>query len=278
LALRIGLAIRQVRRQGGNVVTVDRRSGWIAAAAIAVTVCVAMPALGSTSESKPASAAAACSDVTVPSTGPAAPEQTLTIKLIGSVTCAKAHELVTAFFTRVAAGDCADLGNRCIMEFPDDWTCSFITAGESEQIGGAGAGCVQGDPLKAAIRLFGAGTRPGRLHVDQFRSPNLKVWCGLSGLTASFCVTGGLTDGPQRAATIDRRGHVTTCHVRRPSFRASCTQDWNDAATPLVDGEQTEAHGVRCTAERNGITCVRTRGRGKGKGFFVSTTKTRRIR
>jgi hypothetical protein len=54
-------------------------------------------------------------------------------------------------------------------------------------------------------------------------------------------------------------------------------QNWNFEAPALVDGQQTEAHGVRCTARDGGVRCVRVRGAGRGNGFFVSRTAARRI-
>ena len=244
--------------------------------AIALTVAVAVPALGMTggAPTPSATAAAACSSVTVPGFVRDIPEQRLAVKLIGSVTCGKAHRLVRGYFRRVADGDCVDQGNRCILSFAGGWDCSIITFAESQIIGGAVAGCAKG-PLRAAIRLFPAGTRPGKLDLFEFRAPNLKVSCALAVIEAA-CGARTRDRGPtQRGAAVDPRGQVSTCGG--PSPRKVCVFEWR-TSIPIVAGQQTEANGVRCTAIRNGIRCVRTRGPGAGNGFFVSATTARRIR
>jgi hypothetical protein len=252
-----------------------RHRAWTAGVAIAVTVAVSVPALGMTggAPTPAAATAAACPSVTVPGFGPDAPDQRLAVKLIGSVTCGKARRLVRGYFRRVADGDCAGGGNRCIIGFPGGWVCSFIPSGESQLIGGAVAGCAKG-PLRAAIRLFPAGTRPGKLDLFEFRAPNLKVSCALAVIEA-VCGARTRDRGPtQLGAAVDPRGQVSMCGG--PSPRKVCVFEWR-TSIPIVAGQQTEANGVRCTAIRDGIRCVRTRGPGAGNGFFVSATTARRI-
>ena len=254
-----------------------RHRAWTAGVAIALTVAATVPALGMTggAPTPSAAAAAACSSVIVPGSVRDLPEQTLTVKLIGSVTCAKAHGLVRGYFRRVADGDCVDQGNRCILRFAGGWACSIIPFGDSQLIGGAVAGCGKGIPLRAAIRLFPAGTRPAKLDLFEFRAPNLKVSCALAVMGAA-CGARTRDRGPtQLGAAVDPRGEVSTCGG--PSPRRVCVFEWR-TSIPIVAGQQTEANGVRCTAIRKGVRCVRTRGPGAGNGFFLSATTTRRIR
>ena len=116
------------------------------------------------------------------------------------------------------------------------------------------------------------------LHLNDFLSPDRKVWCGLNG-PPTFCVTGGdRGNSAQRGATLYSDGKLTTCFVAVPSFsRGSCTQNWDSSAPVLRYGQQTELDGFRCTSARNGITCIVVAGKGEGKGFLINSTSVKRV-
>ncbi len=232
-----------------------RRRVQIACAAIALTVAVSVPALGMTGGARTpaATSAAACPSVTVPGSVRDIPERRLAVKLIGSVTCGKAHRLVRGYFRRVADGDCVDQGNRCILRFPGGWNCSIITAADSQIIGGAVAGCAKG-PLRAAIRLFPAGTRPGKLDLFEFRAPNLKVSCALAVIEAACGVrTRDSGPAPLGAAVDPRVVSASTARRIRPA-RTSAAD--SRAASTTVSGTLlsvqnelqilTQSDGTRC--------------------------------
>jgi hypothetical protein len=208
-----------------------------------------------------AHAASTCSNATLP-VGLNGHKMKARFGLIGPVTCATAHDLARRYFRKVRSGACVDKGQTCILQL-GRWSCSYLFFAESQQTGGAFAGCYRAKPTRAQFRLYDAKHRRKTLHEDQILSPDLRVWCSLVA-PQTFCVTKG--PGLEHGGHVDRQGNVTTCS------EAVCTQNWNDDATPLVAGDRTEAHGYRCTATRGGIKCLRTSGPGKGKGFFVSRT------
>jgi hypothetical protein len=240
-----------------------------------------MPGLGrtATAAAPPAQATPACASVTAPGQQ-AGQTQTLAVQLTGSVTCAKAHSLLAAYFAAIANGGCAGHGSSCSIDFPGGWNCAVLSPVEIAEGDGRVGGCGRGQPLRAAVVLYPEGARPRSLRVDQFRSPDLSVWCTLDATTGAFCATGGNAPkpgGPERSASMDARGRVRTCHVAHAGARRQCVQNWNFEATPLVTGQQTARHGFRCTAIDDGIQCVRINGAAKGKGFFVSRTAARTI-
>lgn len=83
---------------------------------------------------------AACSDVGIEG-GKYVKRQSVGVVRLGSVSCHKAHGLVRGFFRHVNSGRCE--GNFCVTDFPGSWTCSFFPITESQEAGGAGAGCFQ---------------------------------------------------------------------------------------------------------------------------------------
>ena len=120
------------------------------------------------------------------------------------------------------------------------------------------------------------------LHLTDFLSPDHKLWCSIPG-TEAFCVTGGgqstgANPNPaQRGATLTSGGSVTTCYVPVPSISAGCTQNWDSSAPVLRYGRSTEVSGFSCTSARNGITCVLTSGKRKGRGFRVNQHQAVRV-
>jgi hypothetical protein len=118
------------------------------------------------------------------------------------------------------------------------------------------------------------------LHLDDFLSPDGKVWCAMG--SPMFCATGGSpstasADPAQRGATLTSGGKVTTCFVAVPSVSQVCTQNWDSSAPVLRYGQQSEVDGFRCTSAKNGITCIVVAGKGAGKGFLISGATVRRV-
>jgi hypothetical protein len=124
---------------------------------------------------------------------------------------------------------------------------------------------------------------PGARHLEQFLSPDGKVWCSSNGdITENpfSCVTGGEpVDSPQRGGFISGDGKVTLCYVPVPSFSQQCTQNWGYGAPILHVGQENyaDADGVLCKSATNGITCTLTAGPGKGKGFFINSASVSRV-
>lgn len=109
-------------------------------------------------------------------------------------------------------------------------------------------------------------------HLTSFLSPDRKVWCLLEvGIGTGLCGVGGEGgNGPELSAIITRSGRVSTCSVAVPSLQESCLQNW-DASSPVLHyGETTESEGIRCSSARDGITCIKVSGAGKGHGFRVN--------
>lgn len=106
--------------------------------------------------------------------------------------------------------------------------------------------------------------------LTDFLSPDKKVWCLLS-IDTGFCGVGGpSSDNGQLAATISRSGKVRTCSVSVPSLKETCFQNWDESSPVLHYGEKTEAEGISCSSAKDGITCIKISGSGKGHGFRVS--------
>lgn len=139
-----------------------------------------------------------------------------------------------------------------------------------------GSACLQRSGKSVGLSPPGLGTpvgipgESGSAPLTEFLSPDKKVWCTL-GLGSAFCGVGGAPGAKaEYAGTIANNGKVTVCSIPAPSFEESCLQNWDSAAPVLGYGETTEAKGFRCTSARNGITCVKVAGAGKGNGFRVS--------
>jgi hypothetical protein len=260
---------------------------------LALAFLAATPALGTRQAQRaPVAAAAAAPCATVSAQG--AGTRPLAVYTVGAVSCANARTLATSFLQKAANGGCpphpAHPGDqRCFIGLPGGWRCDVVLTEELPDSGGTFGSCFRDHPnpvigLLAEIRFFAPGSPPGRLQLDEFRSANLHVWCGINtdvfGSATTFCIGGGdnpRPGGPERGGFLNTNGRVRTCSVAHAGFRDECVQNWNFDAPPLVDGQQTEAHGVLCTATNGGVRCVGVSGARKGRGFFVSRTVARRI-
>jgi len=77
------------------------------------------------------------------------------------------------------------------------------------------------------------------------------------------------TNPAEHGATLQTDGTVDLCHVAHPSLEDSCGVNFATNAPLLRPGQRTDVHGFRCAARAGHITCTRTRGVGKGKGFVI---------
>lgn len=100
-------------------------------------------ALGAMGPSGEASASARCSTVKVNPGAHYGGRQKLRVATVGRVSCAKARHLTRAFYHGVKAGKCGRLNNYCGQELAGGWSCSFFFAAESQETGGAIAGCAR---------------------------------------------------------------------------------------------------------------------------------------
>ena len=220
--------------------------------------------------------ASVCSNVTV-NGGKYVGQLTLRFVLIGRVSCSEARRLVRAYFRKMAAGQCGVQNNFCNLQFPGGWDCSIFFATESQETGGAVAGCARSEHEK--IRLYKvtrSSDKPGTLHLGNFLSPDRKVWCDIRAFGASC---GTYPEPPTRSGEVNAVGKATICTVLRLEYPngayvpAGCFQNWptpEEKVPVLSFGQQTEGNGFRCTSATNGITCVTVAGTGAGKGFRIN--------
>jgi hypothetical protein len=92
-------------------------------------------------------------------------------------------------------------------------------------------------------------------HLDDFLSPDRKVWCDMSS-SPIFCATGGGSPA---------------------GSDGSPAQNWDSGAPVLRDGQETESGGFRCSSAANGITCIVLAGHGANKGFVISAGGVERV-
>jgi hypothetical protein len=120
-----------------------------------------------------------------------------------------------------------------------------------------------GDPVGIPGKAPNAG-------LTSFLSPDKKVWCLLGNETGLCGVGGEPGDNGQLSASITRSGRVDTCSVAVPSLQESCLVNWDGSAPILHYGEKTEAKGIACSSAKDGITCMKVSGPGRGHGFRVN--------
>jgi hypothetical protein len=134
------------------------------------------------------------------------------------------------------------------------------------------------------VAVGGASVSQAPLSLEQFLSPDHRVWCGLG--ETSFCGSGVVVSStgrfeevfPLSLAELKPGGEVRICFIAErkpppPGFHGppeGCLQNWNEKAPVLQYGQQSERDGVLCTSAPNGITCVENSEPAKGKGFRVS--------
>lgn len=235
------------------------RLALITVSIVVATQALTLPGANATSNSM---AGSGCSFETVQARGVG----TLTIrfKLIGGVSCHKAHHLVGAWFRAVRHGHPCG-GNRCLINFRGGWTCGYITVGESASAGGASAGCARHG---AKIRVYSV------LQDGGFLSPDKKIWCQASAAPQSTQTIVGCNSSPQvpsaYGGTVTAQGQVTVCHQEDTWH---CFQNFGTGVPVLPYGQSAEALGFRCTSEPNGITCITVSGTGAGEGFLVNTAE-----
>jgi hypothetical protein len=213
-----------------------------------------------------ASSAKACSDETVDAGGQAG-KLRLRFKLIGRVSCAKAHRLVRTYFHKMATGGCGQLNNFCLLSFPGGWSCSIFSAGESQQAGGAMAGCAR---TGAKIRLFKARrTRSARTNAS-FRSPSRNISCEM-------------TDDPRgssphvycqsfakpHSVLMDVTGRLKICRGRL------CLGDPGEHTPVLRYGKRVQVGRFTCRSRRSGVSCAVTK---TGMGFLIDRDRVERLR
>jgi len=109
------------------------------ARSIRTVVVVAAILVGVLVATSPAGAARvrSCPKVTVNGGKNFGGRTALLVKVLGHVSCAKAHRVTRAWYRRIAAGDCALGGNFCLLSVPGGWSCSIFPSAEEAQTGGA---------------------------------------------------------------------------------------------------------------------------------------------
>jgi len=109
--------------------------GLLAMSTTAVSAAASAPA------APEAKTSSACATETV-GLGHPPTEQTLRFVLIGNVSCDKAHHLIRAYYKEVNKGRRCE-GVHCLIDFRGGWTCSFLPATTSAELGGAVVSCFQ---------------------------------------------------------------------------------------------------------------------------------------
>lgn len=124
------------------------------AAGVGVLALIALTAVapnGALATGSGAGASSACPNETV-EIGLPPEEVTLRVVSKGSVSCDKALRLTHAYFHDAASGKRCE-GTRCIIQYSGRWSCSYFSAAESQETGGAIAGCYQ-TSTRARVRLY----------------------------------------------------------------------------------------------------------------------------
>jgi hypothetical protein len=111
------------------------------------------------------------------------------------------------------------------------------------------------------------------VHLDNFLSPDRKVWCRITKDATENDAWCG-TETPSRLATVKPSGAVTVCNGTSPG---DCLQNWDDHATVLRYGQGSELYGYRCVSQKNGITCTVIAGAGQGKGFLINAAGVTKV-
>jgi hypothetical protein len=157
---------------------------------------------------------------------------------------------------RITVPPPAHYGSRCLQRVGR--TVGLLTPGSGEPVG--------------------ADDAPGVRNLDQFFSPDRKVWCIFAGSLGEIDC-GTEPEPPMRSATIDKRGKVYLCEVLEREYSPGsniplgCYQNWPSPGDPvpvLRYGEEDSVGQFRCTSAINGITCTKVSGAGAGSGFRVS--------
>jgi hypothetical protein len=203
------------------------------------------------------SAASACANETV-NGGKYVGQLNLRFVLIRSVSCDEAHRLIRAFFSHAATGPCE--GTLCLTQFPSSWTCGYFFATESNETGGALAGCYQ-TTTGARIRVYKA-SRVMAPHGAVVFSP---LAYGISCYMTRdwvFCWIGSSVP-PTHHAKLGRNG----------KFSVTAT-----VPIPLGLGGRDTAFGAhrdfgrfRCQSLRSGMKCTVI---ATGKGFRINRHET----
>jgi hypothetical protein len=260
-----------------------RMVGWesrgvrpILAAIAACAAIFAVSTAGSAARSATSSGrtAAACPNETVDAGQPVG-KLRLRFELIGPVTCAKAHRLARTYFHRFATGKCGALNNFCVLSLPGGWSCSIFPAGESQQAGGAMAGCANAR-TGAKVRLFKARrhTKGNRGRAEAaFYSPSRNISCEM-------------TDDPRlpkphvycqsmkrpHSVLMDSAGRLKIC--RASGTTPMCLGNPGEHTPVLHYGKHIRVGRFRCMSKRIGVTCVVIK---TGSGFLINRERVRRI-
>ena len=126
---------------------------WAIGPIVAIALLVAVGARDAAASAAPGSATAArCAHQRVDG-GPIGGPRTVRFVLLGSVSCARAHQVVGAYFHKMKTGQCGRLNNFCALMLPGSWYCSIFSAGVSATAGGAMLGCAN-QRTSARIRVF----------------------------------------------------------------------------------------------------------------------------
>lgn len=149
-----------------------------------------------------ATTAAACAPVRV-NGGRGVGMQTVRFKLIGHVSCATAQHLARTYFHRIAAGQCGQDNNFCDLKI-QGWACSIFFATESQQTGGASAGCAQ-EHGEAKVRFYtGRAHQQAATTVRGLGAPRLRLAAQRSGAC-----------GKDEALHVRIRAHEVSCAKAR---------------------------------------------------------------
>ncbi len=104
-------------------------------------------------------------------------------------------------------------------------------------------------------------------HLTSFLSPGKRVWCNTVQQASCAAAHG---EEPQYSAELYPSGRVKLCSAQVTNPWDVCVQQWDRRAPVLSYGKTSEAYGIRCTSRKNGITCIKISGAGKGHGFRVN--------
>jgi hypothetical protein len=236
-----------------------RRVGLVAVAvAVAVGVCGehaagARPGL--------ARALAACPPTTLRLFNPSGKRVPVRVVIERQgVTCTNAHRLISTYLRRASPRTCASGGTRCILTV-GGWTCSFFSAGESQESGGAELGCLRSATRRFTVvpvaKVTGAGFR-----VATARGVSCEMHVATLACEAEL---------PPRndIARLAADGTLHACRSTSPGTANGCHTGDAGLAPTYNAGRSVTVGPFRCTVIPAGVRCIVT---ASGKGFEMTAT------
>jgi hypothetical protein len=181
------------------------------------------------------------------------------------ITCAKARRMITAYLRRATPRVCTTHGTRCILSMESRWSCSFLSAGESETTGGAIMGCYRSPTMRFLIIPVGQTKTTGQgFYV--MTAPG--VSCGMS---AHEVLCENLNLDNNERVTLTEDGTVQACRWTGGGIANPCNVGNAGEGTPTYQaGKRISVGPYKCDITATGVQCIVV---ASGKGFEMTATE-----